>query len=191
MMRSCLASEKTISQFLSPTLSMPFHLYYSGHMAKDTCSCPEPSASPNRLWVNGKYRAFTSHQSARGRRFLTSMKAINTQLEILWLSSSSLERWVLISITGKILSGLRICLNRAQTHGIHFGGSFSSHTKFYFFISLQNFQHLPFPSQTRPRNMPWLNPLCASHPPLSVPKAPAARARHLGFSATGHRVQQF
>lgn len=92
MMRSCLASERTISQFLSPTLSMPFHLYYSGHMAKDTSSCPEPSASPNGLWVNGRYRAFTSHQSARGRHFLTSMKAINTQLEILWLSSSSLER---------------------------------------------------------------------------------------------------
>lgn len=50
MMRSCLASERTISQFLSPTLSMPFHLYYSGHMAKDTCSCPEPSASPNSEW---------------------------------------------------------------------------------------------------------------------------------------------
>lgn len=118
--------------------------------------CPEPPASPNRLclWVNGSYRAFTSLQAARGRRFLTSGKATNTQLEILWLSSSSLQHWVLIPITGKILSGPRICLNRAQTNGIHFGGTFSSHTKLYFFISLQSFHSLSLTihllSQTRP-----------------------------------------
>lgn len=126
LMRFCLASGRTVSRFLPPSLSIPSHLCYSGHKAKDTRSSPEPSASPNRLclWVNGRYRAFTSPQSARGRHFLTSVKATNTQLEILWPSSSSLEHWVLISITGKILSGPRICLNRAQTNGIHFGGTF-------------------------------------------------------------------
>lgn len=118
-MSSCLASGRTVSHFLPPSLSIPSHLCHSGHQAKDTCSCPEPSASPSRLclWVNGSYRAFTSPQSVKGRHFLT-------QLESLWLSSSSLEHWVLISITGKILSGPRICLNRAQTNGIHFGGTF-------------------------------------------------------------------
>lgn len=140
-MRSCSASGRTISHLLPPSLSIPSHLYYSGTLS---------SVQSHQLHQTGSgsgwYRACTSPQAARGRHFLPSVKATNTQLEILWLSSSSLEHWVLISIPGKILSGARICLNRAQTNGIHFGGTFCSHTKFCFFISFQSFQYPPFPS---------------------------------------------
>lgn len=59
---SCLASGRTVSHFLSPCLSIPSHLYYSGHKAKDTCSLSRATSFTKQALPLGEWQLQSIHQ---------------------------------------------------------------------------------------------------------------------------------
>lgn len=60
--RSCLASGRTVSHILPPSLSIPSHLYYSGHKAKDTCSLSRATSSTKQALPLGEWQVQSIHQ---------------------------------------------------------------------------------------------------------------------------------
>lgn len=78
---------------LPRSLSMPIHLYLSRYTTKETCCCPEPSASSNTLLSPGEWLV-TEHTPTTGLQEggISSplQRATDTQLEAFSLFSSSL-----------------------------------------------------------------------------------------------------
>lgn len=172
-MRSCLASGRTISHLLPPSLSIPSHLCYSGHKARDTFSCPEPPVSPNRLclWV-----LQSMHQPPGCNREAFSHLCESNKY-------SARDSLAFLIISGALGADLHHRQDPITTQDLPEQSSDKWNPLWWHFFFPHQVLFLHFLAELSVSTFPqpWLSPLCAPHLPLSVPKAAAARAQALGL----------